>query len=59
MFMAAFTSLSWSVLHSGHVQYRSESVRFSLRYPQLEQGFVVGSQRLAFKNVLPYLAEVH
>ena len=42
MFLAAFISRSWSVLHSGHVHCRLESGILASTYPQFEQRLLDG-----------------
>ena len=54
IFLAAFTSLSWVVPHSGHVYDLSSSVSPSYLYPQTLHVLELGYHRSMTDSVLPY-----
>jgi hypothetical protein len=54
MFLAAFTSRSWTVPHAAHVQIRTLSGLGPSFTPQAEHTWPVGSNRPILANVRPY-----
>jgi hypothetical protein len=54
MFLAAFTSRSWTVPHAAHVHSRTCSGFGPSLTPQAEQTWLVGSNRPAYQNWRPY-----
>ena len=54
IFIAAFTSLSWLVLHSGHNQDLSDNVRLSFMCPQTWQRLDDGNHRSISMIRQPY-----
>jgi len=56
MFLAAFTSRSWTVPHAGQVHWRTPSGFGPSFTPQAEHTWLVGSNRPTLANVRPYWA---
>ena len=56
MFLAAFTSRSWTVPHAAHVHCRTLSRLGPSLTPHAEHTWLVGSNRPILANVRPYWA---
>jgi hypothetical protein len=56
MFLAAFTSRSWTVPHAGHVHWRTPSGLGPSFTPHAEQTWLLGSNRPTLANARPYWA---
>ena len=56
MFLAAFTSRSWTAPHAAHVHRRTPSGFGPSLTPQAEHTWLVGSNRPTLANVRPYRA---